>query len=612
MLEEENCDVTQQDDGAPENMDTDTALISQGEDETVVSDGEPDGEPNGGQDDEEMAADGVDVGEPDDGEENPAEGDDGPDESKPPEVATSEEEEIAKPKHPYESELENFKPNSWQCEKLDPQKCGTLEEGKYTYVDTEELLDEMMSKLKEVKEIAIDVEHHSYRSYKGIVCLVQISTRSEDFLVDSLQLKEHLNVLNEVCTNKDIVKVLHGSERDITWLQRDFGIYIINMFDTQLAAKVLKEEMYNLARLLNKYCSVTVDKKYQMADWRTRPLPDEMVTYARQDTHYLLYLYDLYRNLLLVRGDALFNLLHDVYTQSAKVCLQVYVFQPDTYLRAYKKCKGQLNQRQMDCFRLLHEWRNKVASEKDESTGYTLPNKMMFSISKRLPRDEKALSDCCSTVPELVKENMEEVIKLVEQSFTNVPVITDKVVDKGVKEKKSTKKLSAQERIQAIKNSKLKRRISKRQWCLECGIRGHWATDCPAKRNRSGPRPPFLMKVGPPAGGQRGGMKMMRGRGSQPYPGPRNVLHPSFNNHSRPMMRGEMPRGVVDYRTRGGPFGGEMNPYGQGGYNSYNGPRQFNQPAPRAMNPFNRGPRGYAPRGASHMPPPHYDPYYQW
>lgn len=28
------------------------------------------------------------------------------------------------------------------------------------------------------------------------------------------------------------VQVMHGADRDIVWLQRDFGIYVCNMFDT--------------------------------------------------------------------------------------------------------------------------------------------------------------------------------------------------------------------------------------------------------------------------------------------------------------------------------------------------------------------------------------------
>ena len=42
-------------------------------------------------------------------------------------------------------------------------------------------------------------------------------------------------------------------------------------------------------------CGVIMDKKYQLADWRLRPLTDEMIAYAKNDTHYLLYIYDYLR-----------------------------------------------------------------------------------------------------------------------------------------------------------------------------------------------------------------------------------------------------------------------------------------------------------------------------
>ena len=59
---------------------------------------------------------------------------------------------------------------------------------------------------------------------------------------------------------------------------------------------------FGLAFLLQKYCGVLADKKYQLADWRVRPLPEEMQKYAREDTHYLLYIYDRIRIDLLEEG----------------------------------------------------------------------------------------------------------------------------------------------------------------------------------------------------------------------------------------------------------------------------------------------------------------------
>ena len=57
-----------------------------------------------------------------------------------------------------------------------------------------------------------------------------------------------------------IVKVLHGADRDVEWLQRDFGIYVVNMFDTGQAARVLRLPAKGLAYLLQHHCGVTADK----------------------------------------------------------------------------------------------------------------------------------------------------------------------------------------------------------------------------------------------------------------------------------------------------------------------------------------------------------------
>lgn len=36
-------------------------------------------------------------------------------------------------------------------------------------------------------------------------------------------------------------KVLHGAESDIVWLQQDFNLYIVNLFDTYHASRALSE-----------------------------------------------------------------------------------------------------------------------------------------------------------------------------------------------------------------------------------------------------------------------------------------------------------------------------------------------------------------------------------
>jgi hypothetical protein len=54
--------------------------------------------------------------------------------------------------------------------------------------------------------------------------------------------------------------------------------------------QVLGREERSLAHLLRRYCGVLQDKTHQTADWRVRPLPKELQTYARSDVHWLPYL----------------------------------------------------------------------------------------------------------------------------------------------------------------------------------------------------------------------------------------------------------------------------------------------------------------------------------
>jgi len=88
-----------------------------------------------------------------------------------------------------------------------------FEDTSATWVDTVDTLEDMLRELKAASEIAVDLEHHDNRSYIGIVCLMQISTRDKDWIIDTLKLRDELFILNEVFTNPKIVKVVVSSLR---------------------------------------------------------------------------------------------------------------------------------------------------------------------------------------------------------------------------------------------------------------------------------------------------------------------------------------------------------------------------------------------------------------
>jgi exosome complex exonuclease RRP6 len=65
------------------------------------------------------------------------------------------------------------------------------------------------------------------------------------------------------------------------WLQQDFNLYIVNLFDTFHASKLLDFPRHGLANLLEMYCDFVPDKRYQLADWRIRCASTAPLLFAR-------------------------------------------------------------------------------------------------------------------------------------------------------------------------------------------------------------------------------------------------------------------------------------------------------------------------------------------
>lgn len=312
--------------------------------------------------------------------------------------------------HPYEHELDVYVPSEKFLTCKEPREPATLDATPLVMVTEPEHVGQLVKDLKVQDEIAIDLEYHSYRSYQGYTCLMQISSREKDYIVDTLKLRDSLQVLNEVFTDKKIVKVFHGADCDIKWLQKDFGLYVVGMFDTHQACKFLPMPRQSLAYLLKHYCGVDSDKTFQLFDWRHRPLPELAVDYARSDTHYLLYVYDCMKQDLASAAHGKQNLILSTFSNSRNICKLKYnkpVFDENGYMNIFRS-HSILNNQQRHALRELYKWRDRTAREKDESTGYLLPNHMLLQMAQSIPRDVQGIFACCNPVPQGVKEHVLE------------------------------------------------------------------------------------------------------------------------------------------------------------------------------------------------------------
>jgi ribonuclease D len=255
-----------------------------------------------------------------------------------------------------------------------------------TLIQDEAAFQRLLNRLEKQAAIAVDTESNSLHAYREQVCLIQISIPGTDYLVDPLAL-DHLGALGPVFANRDIVKVLHGAEYDVLCLGRDFKFQLVNLFDTRVASRTLGWKKSGLGDLLHQVFNVNVDKRFQRANWGKRPLSDEMLDYARLDTHYLLAL----RTHLIQELDQ-----YKLKDQVLELCEWMALvppsengFDPEAFWRISHA--RELSHRQAAILRELNLMRDQLAHDQNRPAFKILSDSILLIIAKQAPRSEQQL-----------------------------------------------------------------------------------------------------------------------------------------------------------------------------------------------------------------------------
>jgi ribonuclease D len=161
----------------------------------------------------------------------------------------------------------------------------------YAVISTAESFQRILPSLLPASRLAIDIEADSLYHYYEKVCLIQISTDSDTYVLDPLAVTD-LEELGPILANPAVEKVFHAASYDVHCLRRDYGFTFTNIFDTHVAAQLLGYEFLGLGALMEQILGVYHSKRRQRDDWSRRPLESEQLEYAAMDTHHLLRLRD--------------------------------------------------------------------------------------------------------------------------------------------------------------------------------------------------------------------------------------------------------------------------------------------------------------------------------
>jgi len=318
----------------------------------------------------------------------------------------------------------------------------------YEYIDSPERLRDTIQRLRNEPLIGADTEAAGYHRYFDRLSLVQLSSRSENFLIDP-QAVPDLAPLAELFADPGVEKIFHDADYDVRILDRDAGLAIANLFDTQVAAAFLGERSLGLGNIAEKYLGLKLPKEHQRADWGERPLTEGMKQYAATDTAHLPALRDRLRDELVKLGR-----LHWA-EEEFRRREGTRFSEPDESREAWMKVKGarDLPPRGLAILRELYEWREGVAREQDRATFRVLGNQQLIELSVNPPTSIGGLKGVSGVSTGLVDRRGRDIMAAINRALA----IPEDELPRWPRSPRWERDVELEARVEALKDARNRR-----------------------------------------------------------------------------------------------------------------------------------------------------------
>jgi ribonuclease D len=275
-------------------------------------------------------------------------------------------------------------------------------------------LQALIEALRPEPELALDTESNSFHVYRERVCLLQLSTRSADYIVDPIAVD--VRPLGEVlCDGRETV--LHGADYDVRCLRREYGWRLPRLFDTMAAARRLGRPGLGLSALVEAKFGVRMSKANQRSDWGRRPLTREQLAYASLDTQFLLPIADEFKAELAARQLA--ELAEQEFQRIAAAVPKERVF--DT--GGWRRLKGAraldpAGQKVLQSLWLAREAR---ADQEDRPPFKVLGEPTMVEIARLRPASREALERIPGVSPQVLRRLGEAIESALREVVSGPP-----------------------------------------------------------------------------------------------------------------------------------------------------------------------------------------------
>ncbi|MDD5806498.1 MAG: ribonuclease D [Eggerthellales bacterium] len=238
-----------------------------------------------------------------------------------------------------------------------------------------------VNRAKNSSLLCIDTEFLREKTYWAQLCLLQISTDQEAVAIDPFAVKD-LRPLVPLLEDPGIVKVFHAAHQDLEIIHHELGVIPRPIFDTQVAAALLCDNIQiGYGPLVSMECGVHLKKADSYTDWSRRPLTDSQIQYALDD---VIYLPDLYKSMTKKLAD-MGRL--DWLTPDFQDMVDPEHFDPDPDERFLKlKRVNQLHGAQIAIAQKVCAWRERQAMRRNVPRKWIITDEQVLEICKREPK----------------------------------------------------------------------------------------------------------------------------------------------------------------------------------------------------------------------------------
>jgi ribonuclease D len=247
----------------------------------------------------------------------------------------------------------------------------------YTLIKEDSQLPGLLADIERADVIGFDTEFVAEDCYRPDLCLIQISTRAEVFIVDPKTISE-LKPLWDALVSPTHTILVHAGREEILFAYRATGSTFPKLFDVQIALGLLGGEFpASYGKLLQRQLGQSLSKGETRTDWRKRPLSSAQLEYAALDVLHLPVLYDSLKEQLVAAGRNAWLDDEVARRQSNLICAQLREGWPR--IGGVQSMHG----RQLGVVRELWLWRERRAEQRNMPARRVLRDDLIVELARR-------------------------------------------------------------------------------------------------------------------------------------------------------------------------------------------------------------------------------------